>query len=142
MEVALTSEVIPRLQKRASMSSANNVRETTPPDIVPPPPPAVSVMATVIEEEADGAKGDSGDLFSRDGSLELEEAAAAEEDELDLFPGGLELPPLRSPRGSLHSLYGSNCSSRKNSNCSVGSNARWRRSEELLDLCLSLLSAS
>ena len=120
----------------------SNVRETTPPDIVPPPP-AVSVMATVIEEEADGgAKGDSGDPFSRDGSLELEEAAAEEEDELDLFPGGLELPPLRSPRGSLHSLYGSNCSSRKNSNCSVGSNARWRRSDELLDLCLSLLSAS
>ena len=119
----------------------SNVRETTPPDIVPPPPPAVSVMATVIEEEADGTKGD-GDPFSRDGSLELEEAAAEEEDELDLFPGGLELPPLRSPRGSLHSLYGSNCSSRKNSNCSVGSNARWRRSDELLDLCLSLLSAS
>ena len=129
------------------MSSANNVRETPPPDIVPPPPPAVSVMATVIEEEADGgAKGDSGDPFSRDGSLELEEATAAaaaeEEDELDLFPGGLELPPLRSPRGSLHSLYGSNCSSRKNSNCSVGSNARWRRTNKLLDLCLSLLSAS
>ena len=119
----------------------SNVRETTPPDIVPPPP-AVSVMATVIEEEADGgAKGDSGDPFSRDGSLELEEAAAEEEDELDLFPGGLELPPLRSPRGSLHSLYGSNCSSRKNSNCSVGSNARRRRSQELPDLCLSLLSA-
>ena len=119
----------------------SNVRETTPPDIVPPPP-AVSVMATVIEEEADGgAKGDSGDPFSRDGSLELEEAAAEEEDELDLFPGGLELPPLRSPRGSLHSLYGSNCSSRKNSNCSVGSNARWRRTYNLLYLSLSLLSA-
>ncbi len=47
-----------------------------------------------------------------------------EEDELDLFPGGLELPPMRSPRGSLHSLYGSNSSSRRDSNCSVGSNSR------------------
>ncbi len=27
-------------------------------------------------------------------------------DELELFPGGLELPPMRSPRGSLHSIYG------------------------------------
>ena len=42
--------------------------------------------------------------------------------ELEAYPGGgLELPPLRSPRGSIHSLYGSNNSSRRNSNCSQGS---------------------
>jgi len=58
-------------------------------------------------------------------------------DELELFPGGLELPPMRSPRGSLHSIYGgmgtggggspsSLCGSpaRRESTCSRGSNAR------------------
>ena len=35
-----------------------------------------------------------------------EDLDASELDELELFPGGLELPPMRSPRGSLHSIYG------------------------------------
>jgi hypothetical protein len=52
----------------------------------------------------------------------------AEQDELDLFPGGLELPPMRSPRGSIHSLYGvpagSNCSSRRNSSQARTTNMR------------------
>ena len=110
------------------MSSSNNVRETTAtpqPDTVLPAVSVVPMMATVIEEEI--AVGDSSNQFSRNGSVE-DEMEGEGEDELDLFPGGLELPPLRSPRGSLHSLYGSNCSSRKNSNCSVGSNARLRNS--------------
>ena len=112
------------------MSSSNNVRETTAtpqPDTVLPAVSVVPMMATVIEEEI-GGNGDGGNnQFSRNGSVE-DEMEGEGEDELDLFPGGLELPPLRSPRGSLHSLYGSNCSSRKNSNCSVGSNARLRNS--------------
>jgi len=35
-----------------------------------------------------------------------EDLSPSELDELELFPGGLELPPMRSPRGSLHSIYG------------------------------------
>ena len=38
------------------------------------------------------------------GASESPDEADAEEseiDELDLFPGGLELPPMRSPRGCL-----------------------------------------
>ena len=35
-----------------------------------------------------------------------EDLDPSELDELELFPGGLELPPMRSPRGSLHSIYG------------------------------------
>ncbi|TRY71123.1 hypothetical protein TCAL_17309 [Tigriopus californicus] len=50
-----------------------------------------------------------------------------EDDEVDLFPGGLELPAIRSPRGSIHSIMsGSSCNSRRNSacsGCSQGSNA-------------------
>ncbi|XP_071748760.1 uncharacterized protein [Lepeophtheirus salmonis] len=41
---------------------------------------------------------------------------------LDTFSGCLELPPLRSPRGSMHSLFGSG-SSRRDSCCSQESNA-------------------
>ncbi len=61
-----------------------------------------------------------------------EELDPSELDELELFPGGLELPPMRSPRGSLHSIYGggggspsSLCGSpaRRESNASRGSNA-------------------
>ena len=44
-----------------------------------------------------------------------------QEQELELFPGGLELPRFRSPRGSIHSLIGSASSSRRNS--SQGSNS-------------------
>ncbi len=60
-----------------------------------------------------------------------EDLDPSELDELELFPGGLELPPMRSPRGSLHSIYGgggspsSLCGSpaRRESNASRGSNA-------------------
>ena len=120
------------IAKEAAMSSSHSIRETTPPDGVP----AVSVvpmMATVIEEEIT-----DGNRLLSDGSVEVDDGMG-NEDELDLFPGGLELPPLRSPRGSLHSLYGSNCSSRKNSNCSIGSNARSRCS---LALSLSRIQFS
>ncbi len=40
-------------------------------------------------------------------------------DEFDLYPGTLELPNLRSPRGSINSNYGS----RHGSTCSQGSNS-------------------
>ena len=160
------------MSSSSSTSSGNQQRETTPPDCVPAV--AVVPMATVVEEETDGGGGGNGGgggerrrrraRFNGSSSVEEDGGDAGEEgeDELDLFPGGLELPPLRSPRGSLgrsvhrpsagsrsaphespfelarirerwadehtpqHSLYGSNCSSRKNSNCSIGSNARFR----------------
>jgi hypothetical protein len=81
---------------------------------VVPPSSVPMTMETLFEEEDDDEEG-----------IRIGGGGAADdaEDELDLFPGGLELPLLRSPRGSLHSLY-SNSSSRRNSNCSVGSNSR------------------
>ena len=81
----------------------------------------VSSMEPVIEEEVEGvivACPEEEENDDEDNNVNDDDS------ELDLFPGGLELPPLRSPRGSIHSLYGgSNCSSRRNSNCSQGSNA-------------------
>lgn len=65
-------------------------------------------------------------VYEEDAATDLSAASSAagttNEDEVDLFPGGLDIP-RRSPRNSLHSLYGSAASSRRNSNCSVGSNS-------------------
>ena len=52
-----------------------------------------------------------------------DETEPGEEDEFDLYPDVLELPPLRSPRGSINSIYGSSRNgsrhgSRHGSNCS------------------------
>ena len=40
-------------------------------------------------------------------TIENETSPTDEDDEYDLYPDVLELPPLRSPRGSISSLYGS-----------------------------------
>ena len=53
------------------------------------------MLSTAKEHQIEVDIGNGGNSAESQG----EEADESELDELDLFPGGLELPPMRSPRG-------------------------------------------
>ena len=75
------------------------------------PSPSVSPSA---ETQAAGITG----ITNRDFSNNVENETSPtdeDDDEFDLYPDVLELPPLRSPRGSINSLYGSRHGSRHGS---------------------------
>ena len=69
--------------------------------ILDPTAPIIrDMLSTAKDHQIEVDIGNGGNSAESQG----EEADESEVDELDLFPGGLELPPMRSPRGIKNDL--------------------------------------